>query len=74
MNNAGRSQRAFFHETSLKIDRDMFDVNVFSQVNLSRLLVNHWYSNDQPGHIVVTSSITGDYKTNQENRLSTNLF
>lgn len=37
----------------------MFDVNVFSTVNLSRLIINHWYEKNLPGHLVVVSSLAG---------------
>lgn len=59
VNNAGRSQRALFNETQLVVDQEMFDVNVFSTINLSRLVMNHWYEKNVPGHLVVVSSLAG---------------
>lgn len=59
VNNAGRSQRALFHETDLRIDYDMFTVNVFATINLSRILLGHWIKNGQKGHFVVISSAAG---------------
>lgn len=59
VNNAGRSQRALFNETQLVVDQEMFDVNVFSTINLSRLVMNHWYEKNIPGHFVVVSSLAG---------------
>ena len=36
VNNAGRSQRARWEYTDIGVDRDLFDINVFSVVNLTR--------------------------------------
>jgi dehydrogenase/reductase SDR family protein 7 len=59
VNNAGRSQRAAFEETELAVDRDMFEVNVFGLIRLTRLIVKHWYESNFPGQIAVTSSVAG---------------
>lgn len=59
VNNAGRSLRAMMHETAIEIDQELFQVNVFGVVNLSRLVLNHWYNTKWKGHFVVTSSTTG---------------
>lgn len=59
VNNAGRSQRAMFHETSIEVDQQIFLVNVFSTINLSRLVLNYWRSSKTKGHFVVTSSTAG---------------
>ena len=59
VNNAGRSQRAMFQETTLPVDREMFEVNVFSMIQLTRVVVNHWYEKNIGGQIIVTSSIAG---------------
>ncbi|XP_053209760.1 dehydrogenase/reductase SDR family member 7-like [Panonychus citri] len=59
--NAGRSQRARFEEIDIQVHRDLFEINVFSGVNLSRLLVSGWLTESHPGHIVVTSSIAGKF-------------
>lgn len=37
----------------------MFDVNVFSTINLTRLVLNHWYEKNIEGHLVVVSSLAG---------------
>ena len=59
VNNAGRTQRASFEETDLAVDRDMFEVNVFGMIKLTRLMVKHWYETNHPGQIVVSSSAAG---------------
>lgn len=59
VNNAGRSQRAAFEKIDIAVDEDMFRLNVFGPVNLTRLLVNHWNKSNYPGHVVVTSSVAG---------------
>lgn len=59
VNNAGRSQRASFEKIDILVDEDMFKVNVFGPVNLTRCVVNHWIRTNQKGHVVVTSSVAG---------------
>lgn len=39
VNNAGRTQRALFETTELDVDRDMFEVNVFGMIRLTRAVV-----------------------------------
>lgn len=58
MNNAGRSQRAKFEEIDVKVDKDIFDVNVFGTLNLTRKVLPHFLENKK-GHFVVTSSCVG---------------
>ncbi|XP_057331457.1 dehydrogenase/reductase SDR family member 7 isoform X1 [Microplitis mediator] len=58
VNNAGRSQRANWEKIDIKVDRDLFDLNVFSVINLSRLAYRHFIENGH-GHLVVTSSLAG---------------
>ncbi|XP_066582063.1 dehydrogenase/reductase SDR family member 7 [Prorops nasuta] len=58
VNNAGRSQRAEWEKIDIKVDREMFDLNVFSAISLSRLAVNYFQLVDK-GHIVITSSFAG---------------
>ncbi|KAI4471661.1 dehydrogenase/reductase sdr family member 7-related [Holotrichia oblita] len=57
-NNAGRSQRAMWEDIDLSIDKQMFELNVFSVLNLTRIAIKHFKANGG-GHIVVTSSVTG---------------
>lgn len=56
VNNAGRSQRASFEEIDLKVDRELFELDVFSIINLTRLYVKHCKGR---GHVAVTSSSVG---------------
>ncbi len=58
LSNAGRSQRAEWEKIELKVDREMFDLNVFSLVNLNRIVVRHFLENGG-GQLVVMSSIAG---------------
>ena len=59
INNAGRSQRALFKDIDLKVDKKLFDINVFSVINLTRIVVNYWLDKKIPGHLAVTSSTLG---------------
>lgn len=56
VNNAGRSQRAQFRDIHITVDRDVFELDVFSVVNLSRIYVRQCNGN---GHIAITSSSVG---------------
>lgn len=58
VNNAGRSQRAQWENIEIDVDKQMFDLNVFSVLSLSRLLVKHFVKTGG-GHIVITSSFAG---------------
>lgn len=57
-NNAGRSQRAQWENIDLSVDREMFELNVFSVVNLSRVAMHHFATQGE-GHLAVTSSVAG---------------
>lgn len=59
VNNAGRSQRALFKDISLQVDRDLFELDVFSVINLTRVYVNHIVKHNLQGHVAVTSSSLG---------------
>lgn len=60
VNNAGRSQRSNFEKIPEEIERELFDVNVFAVMSLSRLAVNLWMrENKTDGEILVTSSTAG---------------
>lgn len=56
VNNAGRSQRALFESIDISVDRDIFELDVFSVVNLTRIYVRHTKGQ---GHVAVTSSSVG---------------
>ncbi|KAF4531954.1 hypothetical protein B566_EDAN006646 [Ephemera danica] len=61
VNNAGRSQRAAWEETEMSVDRQLFELNVFSVVSLTRVVLKYFAqcSPQMNGHIVVTSSLAG---------------
>lgn len=59
VNNAGRSQRAEWNTIQLKVDRELFELDVFAVVNLSRVALNYFVKKSVQGHIAVTSSVTG---------------
>ncbi|XP_076647746.1 dehydrogenase/reductase SDR family member 7 [Halictus rubicundus] len=58
VNNAGRSQRAVWEDIDLSVDKNMFSLNVFSQIALSRLVAKYFFQVGT-GHFVVTSSAAG---------------
>ncbi|RWS27765.1 dehydrogenase/reductase SDR family member 7-like protein [Leptotrombidium deliense] len=59
VNNAGRSQRSSFEEIELEVHKELFEINVFGLINLTKLVMKHWYKTNFKGQLVVTSSITG---------------
>lgn len=60
VNNAGRSQRANWASIDIEVDREMFELNVFSVINLSRKVLNYFMeSKGNKGHLAVTSSGAG---------------
>ncbi|PBC32606.1 dehydrogenase/reductase SDR family member 7 isoform X2 [Apis cerana] len=58
VNNAGRSQRAKWENIELSVDKEMFDLNVFSTIALSRLVAKYFFQVNK-GHFVINSSIAG---------------
>ncbi|KYQ60736.1 Dehydrogenase/reductase SDR family member 7 [Trachymyrmex zeteki] len=58
VNNAGRSQRARWENIEIAVDKEMFNLNVFSIMSLSRLAVKHFLKVGE-GQIVNTSSFAG---------------
>lgn len=60
VNNAGRSQRSWAKETPIEIDRDIMELNFFSIITLTKLVLTHMLKNGS-GHLVVISSITGKF-------------
>lgn len=58
LNNAGRSQRANWEDIDMTVDKQMFDLNVFSVVNLTRIAVKYFKERGY-GHVAVTSSLAG---------------
>lgn len=59
VNNAGRSQRAEWNKIDINVDRELFELDVFSVVHLSRLAVTYFEQNSIPGQLAVTSSTAG---------------
>ncbi|EGI61746.1 Dehydrogenase/reductase SDR family member 7 [Acromyrmex echinatior] len=58
VNNAGRSQRAKWENIEIAVDKEMFNLNVFSILSLSRIVVKHFLKIGK-GQIVNTSSLAG---------------
>ena len=60
INNAGVSQRSFAMDTSLQVDREIFEVNFFGAVAITKAVLPRMISRGG-GHIVVISSMAGKY-------------
>jgi dehydrogenase/reductase SDR family member 7B len=60
INNGGISQRSFIRETPMDIDRKLMEINYFSGIYLTKLLLPSMI-NQKQGHIAVTSSIVGKF-------------
>merc|ERR1712212_546214 len=58
INNAGRSQRARWEFTAMEVDRALFELNVFSVINLSRVVLPYMLQKGQ-GCLAVMSSSAG---------------
>jgi len=56
--NAGRSQRARWEHTDIQVDKDMFELNVFSVINLTRIFLKNMLEKKNI-HIAVMSSVAG---------------
>ncbi|OQR73708.1 dehydrogenase/reductase SDR family member 7-like [Tropilaelaps mercedesae] len=62
INNAGRSQRSEFVKIPMQIERELFDVNVFGMISLTRQVLKYWAEqNKVNGQILVTSSAAGKW-------------
>lgn len=61
VNNAGRSQRGSWEEIQLDVDKDLFEVDVFSTIALSRLVCKYFLEQGRHGHFAVTSSVAGKF-------------
>lgn len=59
VNNAGRSQRAEWNKIDINVDRELFELDVFSVMHLSRLAVTYFEQNSISGQLAVTSSTAG---------------
>lgn len=60
INNAGQSQRSLAKDTPLTNDRHIMELNFFSPVALTKLVLPHMLQHGS-GHIVAISSITGKF-------------
>lgn len=58
VNNAGRSQRARWEHTDIQVDKDLFELNVFSVINLTRVVLPHMLER-KAGCVAVMSSSAG---------------
>ncbi len=58
VNNAGRSQRGLAELTSLDVDRELFELNFFGVLSLTKAVLPTFIK-QQSGHIVYTSSVAG---------------
>lgn len=59
VHNAGVTHLSKVQETTAEKDREIFEVNVLSVMNLSKIVLNFWLANNLPGHFVVNSSAAG---------------
>jgi dehydrogenase/reductase SDR family protein 7B len=60
VNNAGVSQRSYALETAISVDRELFEVNFFGAVAVTKSILP-WMISRGGGHIVVISSMAGKY-------------
>lgn len=60
INNAGRSQRSLAKDTAVEIDRKLMELNFFSVITLTKLVLAQMLKQGS-GHLVVVSSITGKF-------------
>ena len=58
VSNAGRSQRAQWENIDTEVDKQLFELNVFSLVALARKVTHHFLATGG-GHHVITSSTAG---------------
>lgn len=58
VNNAGRSQRAEWQSIDMRVDKDLFDANVFGLLSLTRTVIPHFIAKNA-GQVAVTSSVCG---------------
>ncbi len=62
INNGGISQRSYAVDTELKVDQQIFEVNYFGTIALTKIVLPYFISKKQ-GQIVVISSIMGKLGT-----------
>lgn len=59
VSNAGKSQRAAFEDIDIEVDKELFDINLFGLINLTRIVLRYFLQNQIKGQFVVTSSTAG---------------
>jgi short-subunit dehydrogenase len=62
INNGGVSQRSLAKETTLEVDRRIFEINYFGTIALTKQLVPHFIAQGS-GHFVTVTSVTGKIGT-----------
>jgi len=62
INNGGISQRSYAIKTDLKVDQQIFDINYFGTIALTKALLPH-FINKKSGQVVVISSVMGKLGT-----------
>lgn len=62
INNAGISQRGRVEDSSIEVDKRIFDVNFFGNIALTKAILPHLLHR-KTGHIVPVSSVTGKLST-----------
>jgi short-subunit dehydrogenase len=62
VNNGGISQRSLASETNFDVDQRVMNVNYFSAVKLTKLVLPGMIKNNS-GHILITSSLVGKFGT-----------
>ena len=60
INNGGISQRSLALETSLEVEREIMEVNFFSAITLSKLILPQMIAR-KSGHLVIISSLVGKF-------------
>ncbi|XP_035706241.1 dehydrogenase/reductase SDR family member 7 isoform X2 [Folsomia candida] len=59
VSNAGMSQRAAWDEIEIDVDKKLFELNVFSVINLNRVVLKYFKANGNQGQLAVMSSLGG---------------
>jgi short-subunit dehydrogenase len=62
VHNGGISQRSYVNETLPAVQRKVMEVDYFSYIEITRLLLPHWQQR-KTGHVVVVSSVMGKVGT-----------
>lgn len=60
INNGGISQRGLATETSIEVDRKIFEINYFGTIVLTKAVIPYFVENKK-GQIAVTSSVVGKF-------------